>query len=91
MGELKKAVLNVFEKGMGAFRDVHSIESVLLPHLIRDHHLDPIFSPNDAWVEQLRLRLEELLVKQEPWLQDILEALESFKERRDKGVQRREE
>ena len=79
--EFKKAVLNSFEKGMGAFRDVHSIESVLLPHLIRDHHLDPIFSPSDAWeLEQLRLRLEELLVKQEPWLQDILEALESFKD-----------
>ena len=78
--EVKQAVLSMFDKGMASFRDVHSIESVLLPHLIRDHHLDPIFSPSDAWVEELRVSLEETLVKQKPWLQDILESLESFKD-----------
>eukprot|EP00435_Cladocopium_sp_Y103_P046086 s1680_g13.t1 len=80
LGEVKQAVLSMFDKGMASFRDVHSIESVLLPHLIRDHHLDPIFSPTDAWVEDLRVRLEETLAKQEPWLQDILDAMESFKD-----------
>jgi len=78
--DFKQAIISVYDKGIESFKDVHSVESVLLPHLIRDDHLDPNFTSTDPWVEALRQRAQECLVKQEPWLQQILEALESFKD-----------
>eukprot|EP00930_Biecheleria_cincta_P008311 TRINITY_DN10972_c0_g5_i1.p1 TRINITY_DN10972_c0_g5~~TRINITY_DN10972_c0_g5_i1.p1 ORF type:complete len:3933 (-),score=932.09 TRINITY_DN10972_c0_g5_i1:47-11569(-) len=78
--EFKDTVLNVFERGIGSFRDVHSVESVLLPHLIRDSHLDPNFSSGDPWVEALRARVQECLDKHDPWLKNVLEQLEAFKD-----------
>ncbi|CAE8610871.1 unnamed protein product [Polarella glacialis] len=78
--EFKKVVMAIFEKGIEVFRGVHSVESVLLPHLIRDDHLDPNFTASDAWVEDLRQRLQVICDNHEPWLKQVLQSLERFRD-----------
>jgi dynein heavy chain len=76
----KQSILETFDNGIRVFADVHSVESVLLPHLIRDDHLDPNFTPQSAWVVKLRERVAEACDRQVPWLNNFLKKLEEFRD-----------
>ena len=77
--DFKKAVVTAFVNGVESFKGVHSVESVLLPHLIRDDHLDPNFSGKTAWVASLQKRAEAACAVQEPWLEEFLAKVEDRK------------
>eukprot|EP00929_Paragymnodinium_shiwhaense_P038462 TRINITY_DN20312_c0_g2_i4.p1 TRINITY_DN20312_c0_g2~~TRINITY_DN20312_c0_g2_i4.p1 ORF type:complete len:4213 (-),score=1296.02 TRINITY_DN20312_c0_g2_i4:279-12917(-) len=78
--DFKQSMLNAFDQGITAFQDVHSVESVLLPHLIRDDHLDPNFRPSDKWVVDLRQQVADACDKHLPWLDQVLVLLDSYKD-----------
>jgi dynein heavy chain, axonemal len=80
LDDYKKAVMSAFERGIDAFKGIHSVESVLMPHLIRDDHLDPNFKSTDAWVDRLRKRLQKLMEMHEPWMDQLLKEIETFKD-----------
>jgi dynein heavy chain len=76
----KQSILDAFDNGINVFGDVHSVESVLLPHLIRDDHLDPNFTAQSSWVVRLRAKAEEMCDRQVPWLDQFLKILEEYRD-----------
>jgi dynein heavy chain len=78
--DFQNAIQAAFDRGAMAFMDVHSVESVLLPHLIRDERLDPNFTSNDNWVKALKHRGDNLCTVHEPWLEQVLMTLKEFED-----------
>jgi dynein heavy chain len=76
--DFTKAVIHAFDRGVGTFHDVHSIESVLLPHLIRDDRFDPGFSAESPWLTALRDRCKRACQVHKPWLDTLREKIGEF-------------
>lgn len=78
--DVEKAVSNIFFKGISAFHDVHSVESVLLPHLIREDSLDPNFKKKDPWVVNIAERIMRACEIHQPWLQQVIKLLDEYRD-----------
>jgi dynein heavy chain len=78
--EYQQAIKAAFDRGSAAFQNVHSVESVLLPHLIRDERLDPNFTNKDPWVVALKERGDENCSAHMPWLEKTIEIIDQFRD-----------
>jgi len=78
--EFQKAIIESFERGILAFHDVHSVESMLMPHLIGDDRMHPNFTREDAWVQALLQRLEVACSSHQPWLAKVIELVDEYRD-----------